>query len=239
MTTALVARAQGSATGHYLKSFGINTDLAPVLDVPTTGRSFIAPRTFGRNAASVTNRGVAFAQGLQTAGVAATAKHFPGLGAATIDTDSAPSVVAASKVALMRNLAPFSAAIKAGIQLVMVSTAIYPNLGDDLPAACSRTVVSDLLRSTLGFQGAVVSDDLGTRGVMTVVPLDHAVVDAAQAGVDLLYVAGPSGANADTLSKKAYESLLVAAQRGGITRTDLQRSYARILALKAVLRRQR
>ena len=235
MTTTLEARTEGKATGRYLARFGINTDLAPVLDVPESPHAFIASRTFATTPSLVATRGLAFAHGLADAGILATAKHFPGLGGATVDTDSAPSIVATSRTRLLADMAPFAAAVRGGIKLVMVSTAIYPTLGSDQPAACTPGIVDQLLRIKLKFDGAIVSDDLGTNGVMSVLPLPRAIVAAARAGVDLLYVAGPSGKRADALSTETFTTLLAAAHSGQLTNAQLQRSYERITSLKRTL----
>jgi beta-N-acetylhexosaminidase len=235
MTTAAIAEAQGTATGRSLAAYGINTNLAPVLDVPSVRGAFIASRTFGKDAHTVSTRGVAFARGLVAGGVVATAKHFPGLGGATTNTDSSPSVVKLSKTRLLQDLQPFRSAIAAKVPLIMFSTAIYPNLGSKLPAACSPAIVR-LLRTTLGYEGPTVSDDLGTHGVTDVIPLERAVVSAAAAGVDMLYVSGASGTDADTASKRAFTTLLAAARDGRLSQKQLLASDARIAQLKSTLR---
>ena len=119
----------GEETGDYLRSTGVNVDLAPVLDVelPQTADS-IAERTFSDDPAVVSEVGSAFIQGLQSTGVAATAKHFPGLGPATLNTDDAPVTIVARDETLQAALQPFQAAVDAGVELVMVSSAIYPDL---------------------------------------------------------------------------------------------------------------
>jgi beta-N-acetylhexosaminidase len=124
--SASQARAEGSATGAGLSAIGINTDFAPVMDVASVPGAFIGTRSFGGDPSLVASRATAFATGLQDAGVAATAKHFPGLGSATVNTDLKPSVVSASASSLRAQLKPFQRAIDAGIRMVMVGSAIYP-----------------------------------------------------------------------------------------------------------------
>jgi len=170
MHTATVAKAQGVATGRYLHRLAINVDLAPVLDVPASSSAFIFSRAFSTSPAAVASNGVAFAQGLVAGGVAATAKHFPGLGRLTESTDYAPETVHASRAALASDLTPFRKAIAAGVPAVMVGTAVYPAYGDDLPAACSPAIVTRLLRGSLHFGGVVLSDDLDTSGVSARIP---------------------------------------------------------------------
>lgn len=226
------ARAQGFATGRYLKKFGINLDLAPVLDVPASPRSFITSRAFSNNAKAVGNRGTAFAEGLEEGGVAAAVKHFPGLGRLTVNTDFAPGRVGASQRALARDLAPFRVAIDAGVPAVMVGTASYPVYGSKLPAACAPQIVNGLLRQSLGFQGVILSDDLNTAGVRPVLPFPESAVRAVKAGIDIIYVSGVGKNGGDAAGRAAYVALLGAARQGAISRADLEASYERILELK-------
>jgi beta-N-acetylhexosaminidase len=232
MTSAAIARAQGLATGRYLRGLSINTDLAPVLDVPASASDFIAPRAFGSSPDLVASRGVAFAQGVGTVGVAATVKHFPGLGRVRASTDYAPATVTASAAALQRDLLPFKRAIAVHVPALMVGTAAYPAYGDSLPAACSPGVVTKLLRHTLHYDGVTLSDDLDTAGVSRRLPPLQATVRAVQVGIDMVYIAGPSGTGADAIGRKAYAALLAAAEDGTLPLATLQDSYARIAALK-------
>src|SRR5262245_2794375 len=132
------ARDQGQQTGAFLRNLGVNVDLAPVLDVAHSNTAdTIKSRTFGTDPAVVSKVGVAFAQGLQAGGAVATAKHFPGLGRATVNTDDHSVTIAATSEELQSELEPFRAAIAAGVKMVMVSTASYPTLGAKKPAAFS------------------------------------------------------------------------------------------------------
>jgi beta-N-acetylhexosaminidase len=226
------ARAQGLATGRYLKKLGINLDLAPVLDVPASPRSFITSRAFSNNAKAVGNRGTAFAEGLEEGGVAAAVKHFPGLGRLTVNTDFAPGHVSASRGALAKDLAPFRVAIDAGVPAVMVGTASYPVYGSKRPAACAPQIVNGLLRQSLGFQGVILSDDLNTAGVRPVLPFPESAVRAVKAGIDMIYVSGAGKDGNDAAGRAAYAALLGAARRGAISRANLEASYERILELR-------
>lgn len=232
MTTPALAQAQGLATGRYLRSVGINTDLAPVLDVPTTRADFIYPRAFATSPGGVASRGGAFAHGLLAAGVVATAKHFPGLGRLTASTDDSPQTVTASRRALKRDLLPFEHAIASGIPAIMVGTARYPALGGDAPAACSPSIVTTLLRGALGFRGVTLSDDLDSAAVWTQIPPPQAAVRAVAAGIDMVYIAGVNGSGGDAIGEEAYSALLRAAKDGTLTGVLLRSSYARIAALK-------
>jgi beta-N-acetylhexosaminidase len=232
MTTAAIAHAQGLATGRYLRGLSINTDLAPVLDVPASPSAFITPRAFASSAELVADRGVAFAQGVDAAGVAATVKHFPGLGRVHESTDDAPAAVTASAAALRRDLLPFKRAIAAHVPALMVGTASYPAYGDNMPAACSPGVVTKLLRQMLHYGGVTLSDDLDTPGVARRIPPVEATVQAVKVGVDMVYIAGVGGSGGDAIGKEAYAALLRAAKDGTLPAATLHDSYARIAALK-------
>lgn len=231
MVTAAIARAQGLATGRSLRRLGIGIDLAPVLDVPSSPRAFIGPRAFSSDPATVGARGVAFAEGLVSGGVAAAAKHFPGLGRLVQNTDFGRGRIDASRVALARDLVPFRQAVRAHVPAVMVGTAIYPSYGSDLPAACVPAIVDGLLRRQLGFRGVTLSDDLGTAGVSRTIPPLQATVRAVQAGIDLVYIASQDGHD-EAISNAAYDTLLRAAARGEISETQLRSAYERTAALK-------
>ncbi len=231
MQTAAVARAQGLATGRYLRSLGVRLDLAPVLDVGYGG--FITPRTFGAIPSAVATRGVAFADGLAAGGVAATAKHFPGLGRAPVSTDDAPTVVRASARQLRADWAPFRVAVQHGIKAVMVSTAIYPSLGSGLPAAFAPQIVRDL-RDGLGFDGVIVTDALQTPAVNRTYSTAQAAVLAVAAGADVVLAAGSTDSYADTdgASTSSFAALLAAVRDGRIPLSRLRAAYERVLALK-------
>ncbi|HWX10091.1 MAG TPA: glycoside hydrolase family 3 N-terminal domain-containing protein, partial [Gaiellaceae bacterium] len=156
--------------------------------------------------------------GLQAGKVAATAKHFPGLGAATLNTDHHAVTVRDTR------LEPFQNAIAAGVQLVMTSNASYPLLdGSDWPAVFSHTIVTGLLRDKLGFQGVVVTDALDAP---TPASTPHATRRAIEAGVDLLLYTSASAAD------RGYASLLADVTGSASLRAKVEAASARIQALK-------
>jgi len=233
MRSAPIAEAQGTATARYLRQFGVNLDLAPVLDVGRGG--FITSRTFGSTPAQVAARGPAFAVGLARGGVLASGKHFPGLGYATLSTDTSAVPVRATRAQLLDDLSPFRAAIRAGIGTVMVSTAVYTSFAPRVPAADSRAIVSGLLRERLGFRGVVVSDALKTPAVNHYFSTPEAARRAVAAGVDLVLAAGGTDDYADTdgTSSSTYDALVKAARSGRLSQATVRDAYARVLALKA------
>jgi beta-N-acetylhexosaminidase len=225
-----IAHREGAATGRHLAALGINVDLAPVLDVGRRS-SFMASRAFGRTPGKVARLGPEFAAGLQSAGVAATAKHFPGLGHSDQNTDFGVSVVRAPRSALEADLLPFRTAIDRHVRIVMMSTAVY-RAYDKRPAALSRPIVTGILRERLGFDGVIATDTLGGAAVRAVTTPSRAAVTAARAGVDMVLVGGSERA-----SRGSYSALLKAARSGRLDRAQLTRSYARISALQAAVGR--
>ncbi len=171
--------------------------------------------------------GSAFAEGLATGGVEATAKHFPGLGLASQNTDFAAVTIDASAQELQRGIQPFQTAIEAGVPLVMVSTAVYPALGSKDPAALSSSIVTGELRDKLGFGGVIITDELGAESITSTTTSDRAGLQALKAGCDMLLYAG-SVQN----SKQAFNTILKANQSGAIDSSVLEGAYDRITSLK-------
>lgn len=155
------------AIGADLLAAGFNLNLAPTIDVNTTDDNpIIGTRAFGAEAAKVAAHAAAAITGLQSVGVAACAKHFPGHGATNTDSHHAlPTVDVPVELLRERDLAPFAAAIKAGTQAVMTAHIRVPALTGDEPATLSRAAMFDLLRREMGFTGVVVTDALEMRGV--------------------------------------------------------------------------
>jgi beta-N-acetylhexosaminidase len=212
--TERVARAAAAA----LRRAGIAIDFAPVADTRLSPANFLGSRAFSSNPTVVGRQVAAFIRGLQTGGVAATAKHFPGLGAAKENTDDHTV-----SVQLVR-LQPFRDAIAAGVRLVMMSNASYPHLDPTgAPAVFSRAIVRKLLRGSLGFDGVVVTDALDAP---TPNATPHAPARAIGAGVDLLLYTSGSAA------RRGYESLLADASKSASLRTQLSAAVERIQALK-------
>jgi len=184
---AAASRAQGAATGANLRRVGINVDLAPVLDVARPGGTIaVTDRGFGSTAAAVEAAAVPFAEGLQAAGVAATAKHFPGIGATAENTDFAVQRVDLPKRTLRAvDERPYRRFVAAGGKLVMLSTAIYPAFSPQ-PAAFTRSIASRELRDRIGFGGVSITDALESVAVRDFGGPASAGLAAAAAGTDLL-----------------------------------------------------
>ncbi|HET7568296.1 MAG TPA: glycoside hydrolase family 3 N-terminal domain-containing protein [Gaiellaceae bacterium] len=220
----VVARQQAAAAADALRAVGVDVDFAPVVDTPGGARSFLGSRAFSRSAAANATLGAAFVDGLQSAGAAATAKHFPGLGEAGANTDDKAVVVRAAKWKLMRGLVPFRKAVDAGVKLVMVGSAAYPALDPSgLPAVFSKAIETDLLRGELGFDGVAVTDALDAPAAARV---PHAATKAIAAGADLLVF----GSERD--GEQAFATLAADARKYPRLRARLAESGQRIRELK-------
>jgi beta-N-acetylhexosaminidase len=176
--------------GRELRALGVNVDLAPVADVPSVARAALAGRAYARDPARVAAFVEAAVRGYNRGGVAATAKHFPGLGGATTNTDKGSADVSESIADLRaRDLPPFAAAVRAGVSLVMVGHARYPAL-DPAHIASQSPKVYDLLRRDLGFRGVAITDSLEARAVISRSSVDSAALASIRAGADLLLTTG-------------------------------------------------
>jgi beta-N-acetylhexosaminidase len=192
-------KAQAITWGQQLHAAGVNVDLAPVLDtVPpdSPGNPPIGDldREYGHDPATVSAHGIAVLQGLADAGVAATAKHFPGLGRVSGNTDTTSGVTDTVTTQLDPYLTPFSNAVTAGVPLVMMSTAVYSKIDPNNPAAFSSTIVTGLLRGQLGFHGIVISDDLGVAAQVASYAVGTRAVDFVAAGGDIVLTVNASQA---------------------------------------------
>jgi beta-N-acetylhexosaminidase len=227
-----VARAEGRATAATLRAAGMNVDLAPVMDVVRPESVLHAEgRGFGFTAGRASRFGGAFIRGLAAGGVAATAKHFPGFGAAAANTDAQ---IVRIPVGLRELHAvdrpPFATAVRSGARLVMLASAVYPALSR-VPAVLSPRVVQGELRRGLHFGGVTISDDLQTPAFAPYGGASGAALRAARAGIDLLLFARTyDGAD------RGARALATAVRTGAIPRAALEDSLARVLALRASLR---
>jgi beta-N-acetylhexosaminidase len=185
------ASAAGTGAGQNLASVGMNVNLAPVLDVFYKSGNFIDQyqRSYSNDPSVVTACGRAFVTAQQATGVAATAKHFPGLGSATKtqNTDTGSVTLSASLSTLQsKDEAPYPAVITAGVKLIMLSWAIYPAFDRHNPAGLSKTIVQNELRSRLGYTGVTITDALEAGALSSFGTTSQRAVLAAQAGMDLI-----------------------------------------------------
>jgi len=229
---ASTARSQGLLTGQALLGLGIDCDLAPVADVPTSTDSFMYQegRTWSFDPAITASLSNAFARGLRSSGVAPVMKHFPGIGLATQNTDAYVVTLAASQAELAPGLQPYVAAVAHDLPMIMLSNATYAAYDPVNGAGWSRAIVKGLLRDQLGFLGVTITDSLSGTAKARGISASQLAIQAAFAGTDMILVTGSEASTAAT-----YQALLAAAQAGAIPRARLLASYNRILGLKAGL----
>ncbi|HXC84489.1 MAG TPA: glycoside hydrolase family 3 N-terminal domain-containing protein [Trebonia sp.] len=226
-----------AAIGADLAALGINLDLAPCLDVLSAADNpVVGTRSFGADPALVARHGAAAVRGLQSAGVAACAKHFPGHGATLLDSHFELAVVPDGlAVVEARDLPPFRAALAVGVLTVMPGHLRVAGLTGDLPASLSAAAIS-LLRATLKFDGVVVSDALEMRAVSDAYGIPGAAVRAVLAGNDLLCL-GRDVPEEGYLAVRA--ALRDAVRSGELPAARLEEAAARVAALRARLARMR
>jgi beta-N-acetylhexosaminidase len=220
-------RADAEAAGAELRRLGITVSLAPVGDVPSVPGAALGGRAFAAEPGPAGAAMAAAVAGWRAGGVAATAKHFPGLGGAAVNTDDGPATVDRTRAQLeATDLPPFAAAIEAGVPLVMVGHARYPALDPDRIASQSAPVIQQLLRGRMGFRGVVITDSMEARASLATGAIEAVSERAVRAGADLLLLTG-RGSYAPV-----YEHLAALAERSPRFRARVREAAARVLALK-------
>ena len=229
-----LTEAVGMAIGREARAMGVNVVYAPVLDLASEpDNRAIGLRSFGEDPALVARHGAAMIRGLQSAGVAAAMKHFPGHGEVTQDTHHGLGVIELSRGELdARTFAPFRAAVEARVKVAMSAHIAIPALTGDprLPATLSRAAMHDLLRDELGFDGVSVSDALDMRAIAQGAAQAVEVIAAVRAGLDLLLC------SADRAAQERIEATVVAAAARHLFEPDeLAASTSRVAALRTWL----
>jgi len=225
-----LARRVGLALGRELAAVGINIDYAPVCDIINNSQNpVVGPRSFGADPRLVALLSAALIQGLQAAGVAAAAKHFPGHGDSSADSHHHMEVLLHDEARLRAvELVPFQAAVQAGVKMILTAHIALPNFdeGYQRPATLSPRILRRLLRDEMQFSGVTISDALDMlaiqQGPLNIIEM----VSGAQAGLDLLLLT--SFVDQPTI----YQALLLAARRGLLDEAELRASVDRITALK-------
>ena len=222
---------QGAVEAEELKRLRVQVNLAPCVDVLVEGSDpVIGDRSYGSDPATVSALAVARIRGLQRHGVAACAKHFPGLGAVARDPHKVlPTITLPRETLQAVHLAPFRAAIQAGVAMVMSSHVCYPTLGDPagVPATFSPRLIRRLLRHELAFSGLIATDDLMMGALRAFGTTGQAAVLASQAGHDFLLVCSDVAAQEETFNILCKYYL-----NNKLERRELEESTARILALR-------
>ncbi len=228
----------GAGAARTLQSAGINVNLAPVLDVYRQPGNFIDEfqRSYSSNSATVARLGAAFISAQQRAGVAATAKHFPGLGAAARgqNTDLVPVTLRTPRATLRAvDEGPYVSAIATGVTLVMSSWAVYPALDSHLPAGLSPAVIQGELRGRLGFKGVTITDGIDAGALARFGGVGNRAALAASAGADLILCATTNpDDNTPAIGVAARNAIASALAHRRLSVTAAEQAASRILSLR-------
>jgi beta-N-acetylhexosaminidase len=218
--------------GVELASLGVTLNFAPCLDVNNNpANPIIGARSFGADTHTVRNHGVAALLGLQSGGVGACAKHFPGHGDTDQDSHLELPSVSKSRAELDRiELAPFRAAVEAGVDAIMTAHIVFPALDPTpgLPATLSGPILTDLLREEMGFDGVIFTDSMAMQAVAKRFGVGEAAVMAIEAGADVILACGPFENHIATV-----EGLLEAVRSGRLSEQRIDESVERIFELKS------
>ena len=222
--SADIAEGLGRLVGYELAALGFDLDFAPVLDVDTNpANPIIGDRSFHHTPEVVSRLGIAFARGLEDAGVASCGKHFPGHGDTRVDSHlDLPSVEHQRERLEALEFLPFAAYAKAQLASVMTAHILVPDLDPKLPATMSRIILQDILREQLGFRGLIVSDDLCMKAIAEHFPLEQVMVEATAAGVDIFLIC-----EGHDTQEAALEHLVHAAEKSQALRRCIAASEER------------
>lgn len=222
---------QGEATARALKNVGVNINLAPVADVDLPPGHVMRSRSFGTNRYRVARHVKAFSRGMQSKRVGATAKHFPGLGGATRNSDDGKSYVYRTRRQLREvDAIPFHRAVRSNIKLIMLSHAMYVNDGGSRPASLNHYIATRRLRRELDFTGVAISDALEPVSWKFGGNVARTCKATIKAGVDIALITG------DVFVARACAAEIRAAVRNGtISRHRIEQAVARVIELKVWL----
>jgi beta-N-acetylhexosaminidase len=226
-------RASAATWGNELRSAGVNVNLAPVADtVPRAMAGSNRPigfyqREFGFTTAVVGEHASAFVRGMRASGVAATPKHFPGLGRVTSNTDTTAGVTDSTTTRHDTYLGPFRQAIAAGAPFVMMSSATYSRIDPRNPACFSPTIITGMLRGDLGFRGVVISDDLGASKQVSRWSPGSRATKFVSAGGDMVLTVDPA------LAPAMAQALVAKASTSAFFRQQVDAAALRVLRAKA------
>ncbi|MBM7566575.1 beta-N-acetylhexosaminidase [Paenibacillus sacheonensis] len=223
------ASAIGSALGQASKLMGFNVDFAPVLDINSNpDNPVIGDRSYGTTSKRVTDMGLAVMEAIQKKGVISVVKHFPGHGDTSVDSHLELPVVNKSLSQLKKfEWLPFQAAIKDGVDMVMVAHILFPSIDKAMPASLSKTIITDQLRGELGYRGVVITDDMTMGAIANHFGLAQAAVTTVKAGSDIILLA-----HGYEDAKTVLTALKQSIQKGGLTEKRIDESVIRILTMK-------
>lgn len=219
----------GKYSGQELRHYGVNTNLAPALDVNNNpANPVIGIRSFSDDPNTVSEYGLKMIKGYKDSDVLSTIKHFPGHGDTVVDSHyGLPSINHDKERLYEVELAPFIDAINAGVDSIMTAHIIFNAFDSEYPATLSHKVLTELLREELGFDGIIMTDEMRMKAIRDNFGIGEAAVKAIQAGVDILLYA-----ESTSTSLEAYAGVLAACKDGTITEARLNESVSRILEKK-------
>lgn len=222
----------GVTIGTYLSDLGFNLDFAPVADVLTVSDSVIGNRSFGTDSELVASMALSELQGLESMGIQGVMKHFPGHGGVSGDSHSgAVSTDKSLEELFASELVPFQRAIDGGAEFLMVGHIAAPNVtGDDTPASLSKVMITDVLRTQMGYQGVVITDAMNMTAITANHAADEAAVLAVNAGADMILMPEDFG--------KAYNGVIDAVNNGTIDEYRINEAVVRIVKAKLALSAQ-
>ncbi len=220
----------GRITGEELRALGVNFDLAPVLDVNSNyANPVIGVRSYGDRPETVIRYALEMMNGLHDGGVLSCGKHFPGHGDTSVDSHLALPTVDKSLAELRQiELAPFQAAVDAGIPAIMTSHIMFPQLDSRFPATMSRRILTDLLKTEMGFKGLVLTDCMEMKAVQHSFGTVKGALHAVKAGVDLVLVSH-TASTAEAVALAIREAI----ESGEIDKAEWEQSLAKIADWKA------
>ena len=213
--------------GSYVKKYGFDIDYAPVADVNTNPDNIvIGPRAFSDDPKTAAKFVVSYLNGLESAGVIGTLKHFPGHGDVSTDTHYGYASTDKTWEEMLKcEMIPFKAGIKAGAQMIMTAHIAAPNVsGDDLPATLSSVILQDKLRGELGFEGVIVTDAMDMGAITKQFSNTEAAIKSIQAGVDVVLCSREF--------TQVFDAVVKAVEKGKIKESRIDESVKRILKLK-------
>jgi beta-N-acetylhexosaminidase len=228
-----LTRQVAAELGRRLAECGVNLNWAPSADVNSNpANPVIGVRSFGAGTDLVARHTAAYVRGLQSAGVAACTKHFPGHGDTAVDSHHAlPRIDADAALLESRELAPFRAAIAAGTRAVMSAHILVPALDPHRPATLSRHILTGLLREGLGYDGLIVTDGMEMQAVAATYGIERGSVLAVAAGADAICVGG--GLADDETVRRLRDALVTAVRTGDLAEERLREAAHRVRALAA------
>lgn len=219
------AYSAGEDHAQALKNVNINMNLAPVLDVSFISESSMSTRTLGASSEKVSVLGVEIIKAHNEIGIVTTAKHFPGIGRSSTDSHTELPKIDISKDQLLNEeLEPFVRAIENDVDFIMIGHALYPQIDSAYPSSLSKTIVTDILRNELNFEGIIITDDIHMEALDNYA---NKAVNAFDAGCDMILIVESFE------NQLAYlEEIKNALKEGIISEERLDQSVKRILELK-------